>query len=280
MIIYLVLSKSSFKYSEKKDIMNKLNLLSIQRCETWIESMREDSLLCITNELRGSYKRNIFYDLYPDLEQEAKAYALNNMSKKQSNFTVKELANFVNERYNELYKTSNNSQTDANDLIRSEESIRCDLMRWGAKYDANKKRPYFEGHEREDVIKSRKEFCSHFIENKHLYYQTVKKDNIYSWVFLIDNKLLSFIMRFYNILFQVRPSLNLEIRIRPRILIAHDESTYRSGEIPLKRWIYEDLAPFHNKVRGRSIMVSAFIVLNDSIDIFELDQNEWNEALK
>lgn len=236
-----------------------LNLLSIHRCHIWLESMREDSLLCITNDLRGSYKRNIFYELYPDLELEAKAFALNKMSQKESTFTIKELADFVNERFKQLYQNSNVERNEENELIRSEESIRCDLLRWGAKYDSNKKRPYFEGHERDDVVQSRNSFCSYFIENKNLYYQIERKENIYNWI---------------------KPTLSSEIRLKPRILIAHDESTYRSGEIPVKRWIYEDLAPFFNKGRGRSIMVSAFIVLHDEVDVFKLDQDEWNDAIK
>ena len=81
------------------------------------------------------------------------------------------------------------------------------------------------------------------------------------------------------LIFKIKPSLNLDLRIKHRILIAHDESTYRSGEISFKRWLYPDIAPFISKGRGRSIMVSAFIVLNDNVDIFSLDEYEWREAL-
>jgi hypothetical protein len=34
--------------------------------------------------------------------------------------------------------------------------IRLDLARWGAKWGKNSKKPYFIGHEREDVVKERK----------------------------------------------------------------------------------------------------------------------------
>jgi hypothetical protein len=64
-----------------------------------------------------------------------------------------------------------------------------------------------------------------------------------------------------------------------RILIAHDESTYRSGEMPAKRWMYPELAPFYNKGRGRSLMVSGFLVINQLDYLFSLDENEWNTAL-
>ena len=60
--------------------------------------------------------------------------------------------------------------------------------------------------------------------------------------------------------------------------MSHGESTYRSGEYPMYRWIFENTAPFFNKGRGRSIMTSVFIAQNDSCGIFELDENEWKQA--
>ncbi|CAF5189848.1 unnamed protein product, partial [Rotaria magnacalcarata] len=37
----------------------------------------------------------------------------------------------------------------------------------------------------------------------------------------------------------------------PIVLLCHDESTYKSGEISAKCWIVEDNAPFYNKGHGR-----------------------------
>jgi len=184
-IIYLILSKCNVKYVEKREILQVLNLLTIQRCEIWIKTLREEEdLTCITRDLRGNYKRNLFYELYPDLEQEAKAFAIEKLSQKKCSFKIIDLANFVNDRFKELYGSglADEDSDDKNKLIRSVESIRCDLIRWGAVYDANKKRPYFEGHERDDVVKSRKEFCKYFIENKNLYYNSLRDKTIYTWV--------------------------------------------------------------------------------------------------
>ena len=47
-----------------------------------------------------------------------------------------------------------------------------------------------------------------------------------------------------------------EANEKKKILICHDESTFRSGEIPSHRWLIPENAPFFNKGRGRSIMVS------------------------
>jgi hypothetical protein len=40
------------------------------------------------------------------------------------------------------------------------------MLKWDAVWDNNKKRPYFEGHEREDVVKHRQNLIVYFF-NKH-----------------------------------------------------------------------------------------------------------------
>ena len=49
-----------------------------------------------------------------------------------------------------------------------------DLISLGAKWDKNSNRPYFEGHERSDVVDARKEFVAYFLIKRHLYYSTVR----------------------------------------------------------------------------------------------------------
>ena len=126
---------------------------------------------------------------------------------------------FINKQFNLLYGDTFNQVEDK--LIRSEESCRVDLKKWGAKWDKNKNRPYFEGHEREDVVAKRKEFVDYFIEHKDKYYYAHKDEN--------NNT-----------------QFNLPLRDK-RILIAHDESTFRSGEISEYRWMFPELATFFNK---------------------------------
>ena len=71
---------------------------------------------------------------------------------------------------------------------------------------------------------------------------------------------------------------NIPTRKR-RIILSHDESTFRSGELPMYRWIIESVAPFYNKGKGRSIMLSMFIVQHQSC-LFELDESEWKKAIE
>ena len=76
------------------------------------------------------------------------------------------LPQFIDRKFYELTGTQKKS---SDDLIRSERSCRLDLRRWGAKFEANTQRPYFESHEREDVIKHRNEFINYVFSTTSRY---------------------------------------------------------------------------------------------------------------
>jgi hypothetical protein len=63
------------------------------------------------------------------------------------------------------------------------------------------------------------------------------------------------------------------------LLLVHDESTFRSGEVSAKRWLYNDQAPFYSKGRGRSNMLSDFLVMHPSGPFFQLSPTEYDKAL-
>ncbi|CAF2086692.1 unnamed protein product [Rotaria magnacalcarata] len=134
----------------------------------------------------------------------------------------------------------------------SVERCELDLSRFGAEYTANSNRSYFPGHEREDVVKHRKESVKCFIEREQHFY-TITNDAVPQWK---------------------TPTTT------PTILLCHDESTYKCGEIAAKRWIMSDNAPFYNKGRGRSIMCSDLLVMHPSGPFFSLTDKEYSEALK
>lgn len=100
-------------------------------------------------------------------------------------------------------------ELDEKSRIRSFESCRTDLLKWGARVDKNSNRPYFEGHERQDVVQARKRFINFFMDRKDLYhYPFYSEDGKLTW----------------NI-----PTRNV------RILLSHDESTYKSSKILYKK---------------------------------------------
>ena len=62
-------------------------------------------------------------------------------------------------------------------------------------------------------------------------------------------------------------------------LLVHDESIFGSGEVSPRRWFFKEKAPFFSKGRGRSHMVSGFLVQHPSEPFFELNENEWKQAI-
>jgi len=250
LIIYLLMRLFNLSYDYSRECLIKLRLLSIQQCHLWVNTIVEEDDLCvILKDNRGSYKRITFYEEFPELLEEAKSFALSEGCKKECTFNAQALSVFVDKRFREIFPEI---ELDSEELVRSVESCRVDLLKWGAKYDENKNRPYFEGHEREDVIEARKCFIEHMHEIKDFCY-VPKKDNVYSWIQPMRKK---------------------------KILISHDESTFRSGEVSRFRWIFPERAPFFNKGRGRSIMISLFMVSHNEFSIFELDEDEFKLAVE
>lgn len=62
-------------------------------------------------------------------------------------------------------------------MVRSERSCRLDLRRWGCKFDKNTGRPYWAGHEREDVVISREAFVKKLVTDKDSYYLITEGEN-------------------------------------------------------------------------------------------------------
>jgi hypothetical protein len=82
------------KFEEKRDILTNLNLINIQTCHSWLLTIHEEDDLCVLlRDKRGRYKRNIFYEIYPDIKNATKIYSIENASKKNCSFSVGHLAN-------------------------------------------------------------------------------------------------------------------------------------------------------------------------------------------
>ena len=128
------------------------------------------------NDERGRQRKDAFWDCYPDLEIDARQFVVEECSRKEATFTAEALAKFVDERFYQL----NILQKLGSGLIRSVQCCRLDLHRFGAKYTGNSSRPYFLGHEREDVVKHREKFVRYFLQQKDHFY-TITDDASAQW---------------------------------------------------------------------------------------------------
>ena len=97
-IFYITLRLCGLSFRLTTEVLNKLNLLNVKTCHTWVKTIvDEDDVYIILKEDRGSYKAISFYEVYPELEIEAKVYALENARKKTSSFKVENLAKFIDD---------------------------------------------------------------------------------------------------------------------------------------------------------------------------------------
>jgi hypothetical protein len=166
-LIYMSLRFFNVKWRDADDYLKNIGLMSAKTSHKWATVFIKGDYEEFSNDLRGGKQTDSFYDTFPEIEADARAFVIEKCSQKSADFKALDLAQFVDEKYYELTGTKRQA---GDDLIRSERSCRLDLRRWGAKFEANSQRPYFEGHERDDVLKHRKEFIDYFLVRKNSYY--------------------------------------------------------------------------------------------------------------
>jgi hypothetical protein len=157
-------------------------------------------------------------------------------------------------------------------FIRSVASCRLDLRRWGAKFNPNSQRPYFEGHERMDVVEHRREFIKHFLDRREFYY-TISDGDSPKWIAPTKSDPCILLCKEKSSVASV-----IYFSMYHPILV-HDESIFKSGETSYKRWAFDEETTFFSKGRGRSNMISDFLVQHESGPFFSLDQKQYQKAV-
>src|SRR3989440_2823372 len=117
----------------------------------------------------------------------------------------------------------------------SEKTCRNYMYLWGYKYDERKKGVYYDGHERPDVVKYRKEWLKRMFE-----YQRLMKD--------FDGDMMDIVSEP-----QLKPGE------KELVQVTHDECHFYANDGQRRIWMREDEDILRSKHQGRSIMVSAFL---------------------
>lgn len=96
-LIYMIISFFNPAYAFKSYVLETLNILTIQTCESWIKRIiqSEENVYIHMRDKRGRYKRTRFYETFPDIEKQARLYAIESASLKESSFTVNDLATYI-----------------------------------------------------------------------------------------------------------------------------------------------------------------------------------------
>ena len=247
-IIYNLLKNCGIKYKDIQNILIDFNSAAIETAHRWSLTIAdEDNSFAILRDKRGGFQKEGFYEEFPEIEEAARLYAIKECGKKSTHFCVDDLVKFITLEYQEV----TNDILPEGEYIRSKFSCRADLIRWGAKFEKNTKRPYFDGHERADVVESRKQFVDYFLGiSKYVFQQS--SDALASWIAPLEHLY---------------------------IIMCHDQSTFRSGEQRSSRWMFNKSAVFYNKGQGKSMMLSYFLLQHEE-GIFELNEVEWQAAVK
>lgn len=173
---FMILRHFNISFREADTFLSLIGAMTAKTCEKWVQTFLRD-FDDFLDEGRGGKQKDSFYDLYPDLEIEAQGFVVAACSQKSSSFTIIDLAKFIDQRFYEIHGSSKTGDG----LVRSVEACRLDLRRWGASYKANSSRPYFEGHERIDVVAHRNDFIKYFLDRQSEYY-TITHDERPKWV--------------------------------------------------------------------------------------------------
>lgn len=172
-LVYLILRRFNISFQETNTFLKDIGGLTGEVAHKWSKLFTQGKFDEFVIDGRGGKRGDSFYDVYPELETEAKAFAVLQCEQKASSFTTYDLAHFIDKRY---YEINNSNKTDS-DLVRSVGSCRLDLRQWGARFDTNTNRPYFQGHDRPDVLAHRDQFIHHFLSNKDSYYTVTEGEN-------------------------------------------------------------------------------------------------------
>ena len=177
-LLYMAMRHFGVKWKDCNDFLTEIGGLASETAHKWTIAFTDADFDEFCGDNRGGKRGNDFFDCFPEIETQAKVFTMERCSRKASDFTANDLAQFIDEQY---YLITETVKVDGALLVRSPAACRLDLRRWGARFEQNGNRPYFEGHERADVIQHRAKFIDYFLERKDHYY-TITDGDTPRWI--------------------------------------------------------------------------------------------------
>ena len=182
-LLYITLRHLGYSWRDVDSFLGTIGAMTAKTCHNHSKTFLSEDIDHFCAEERGGKQRASFYDLYPELEELARVFSIEGCSRKESSFTAKELAEYIDEQYYIL----TGEKKENHSLVRSIQSVHLDLRRWGIHYSANKIRPYWIGHEREDVVQHRERVVDYFLSRETDYY-TVSQGADPKWIVPVSPK--------------------------------------------------------------------------------------------
>ena len=101
-LVYLSLTYFGVTWRKVDIFLKQLGALSAETCKRWSKVFIQDDLDEFFEVNRGGKHGVGFFDIYPELENMAKLYALESCKRKSASFNALELAQYLNKQYYEL----------------------------------------------------------------------------------------------------------------------------------------------------------------------------------
>ena len=165
-LLYISLRHFGHSWRNIASFLLRIGGITARTAHGWSNILINGDFDEFISDKRGGKRSESFWDCYPEIELEAKYFVIEQCSRKKSSFNAEMLAMFIDCRFYEINKAVKNDS----EYVRSVESRRLDLRRFGAKFTATKNRPYFLGHERPDVIQGREKFMNYFVQHQKQFY--------------------------------------------------------------------------------------------------------------
>ncbi|CAF3814227.1 unnamed protein product, partial [Rotaria sp. Silwood1] len=110
-LLYLILRRFNISYEETHLFLKSIVGLTGEVVHKWANVFMNGNFVEFINDGRGGKRENCFYDVYPEIEVEEKAFAVIQCNQKAASFTVYDLAQFIDKRFYEINDT-NKSNSD------------------------------------------------------------------------------------------------------------------------------------------------------------------------
>lgn len=101
-LIYLSLTYFGISWRKADLFLKQIGALTAETCNKWSEVFINGDLNDFLEDNRGGKRVQSFFDIFPELENLAKFYALEGCGRKSASFTSLELAQYLDKQYYEL----------------------------------------------------------------------------------------------------------------------------------------------------------------------------------
>ena len=101
-LIYLTLRHFSITCRDTDAFLKNISCFSRKTAHSWSNTFLNENFDEFISDKGSERRDDSFYDIYPELEEEATAFAVIQCNQKAASFSAYELAQFIDKRYYEI----------------------------------------------------------------------------------------------------------------------------------------------------------------------------------